>query len=78
MNNEDIQVFGAIGPFQMQEKNHLVFISAYILIAGMIGLVGLEFMELKIRKKISLDNYPFFQDHLMASSKFSLFFNNAC
>lgn len=50
-SNEDIQVFGAIGPLPDAGKKSLSFISAYILIIGMIGLVGSGIYKIKSKKK---------------------------
>ena len=50
-SNEDIQVFGAIGPLPDAGKKSLSFISAYILIIGMIGLAGSGIYKIKSKKK---------------------------
>ncbi len=50
-SNEDIQVFGAIGPLPDAGKKSLSFISAYILIIGMVGLVGSGIYRIKSKKK---------------------------
>lgn len=50
-SNEDIQVFGAIGPLPDAGKKSLSFISAYILIIGMVGLVGAGIYRIKSKKK---------------------------
>ena len=38
-SNEEIQVFGAIGPLPDAGKKSLSFISVYVLVIGMVGLV---------------------------------------
>ena len=50
-SNEDIQVFGAIGPLPDAGKKSLSFISAYILIIGMIGLIGSGIYKIKSKEK---------------------------
>lgn len=50
-SNEDIQVFGAIGPLPDAGKKSLSFVSAYILIIGMVGLVGSGIYKIKSKKK---------------------------
>ena len=51
-SNEDIQVFGAIGPLPDAGKKSLSFVSAYILIIGMVGLVGSGIYKIKSKKKL--------------------------
>jgi len=50
-SGEDIQVFGAIGPLPDAGKKSLSFVSAYILIIGMVGLVGSGIYKIKSKKK---------------------------
>lgn len=50
-SNEDIQVFGAIGPLPDAGKKSLSFVSAYILIIGMVGLVCSGIYKIKSKKK---------------------------
>ena len=50
-SNEEIQVFGAIGPVPDAGKKSLGFISIYILIIGMIGLVVVGIYGIKNRKR---------------------------
>lgn len=50
-SNEDTQVFGAIGPLPDAGKKSLSFISLYVLIVGMIGLVGSGIYKIKSGKK---------------------------
>ena len=50
-SNEDIQVFGAIGPLPDAGKKSLSFVSAYILIIGMVGLVSSGIYKIKSKKK---------------------------
>ena len=50
-SNEDIQVFGAIGPLPDAGKKSLSFVSVYILIIGMVGLVGSGIYKIKSKKK---------------------------
>jgi len=50
-SSEETQVFGAIGPLPDAGKKSLSFISAYILIIGMIGLVGSGIYKIKSKKK---------------------------
>lgn len=51
IENEETQVFGAIGPLPDTEKKLLGFISIYILVAGMIGLIGAGIYEVKNKRK---------------------------
>ena len=51
IENEETQVFGAIGPLPDTEKKLLGFISIYILATGMIGLIGAGIYEVKNRRK---------------------------
>ena len=50
-SNEEIQVFGAIGPLPDAGKKSLGFISVYVLVIGMIGLVLAGIYSVKNRKK---------------------------
>lgn len=50
-SNEEIQVFGAIGPLPDAGKKSLGFISIYILIVGMVGLVVVGIYGIKNRKR---------------------------
>jgi hypothetical protein len=50
-NNEEILVFGAIGPLPDASKKSLGLISVYILIIGTIGLVGSGINGIKNRKR---------------------------
>ncbi len=51
VNNEETQVFGAIGPLPDGSKTLLGFISIYVLVIGMIGLVGVGIYQIKNRMK---------------------------
>ena len=48
---EEVQVFGAIGPLPDAGKKSLGFISMYIVIAGMVGLVSVGVYGIKKRKR---------------------------
>ena len=50
-NNEEILVFGAIGPLPDASKKSLGLISVYILVIGMIGLIGSGINGIKNRKR---------------------------
>ena len=50
-SNEEIHVFGAIGPVPDAGKKSLGFISIYVLIIGMIGLVLVGIYGIKNRRK---------------------------
>lgn len=50
-SNEEIQVFGAIGPLPDAGKKSLGFISIYILIVGMVGLVAVGVYGIKNRRR---------------------------
>jgi hypothetical protein len=50
-SNEETQVFGAIGPLPDAGKKSLSFISSYVLIIGMAGLIGSGIYRVKSRKK---------------------------
>lgn len=50
-SSEETQVFGAIGPLPDAGKKSLSFVSAYILIIGMVGLVGSGIYKIKSKKK---------------------------
>jgi len=49
-SNEEIQVFGAIGPLPDENKKSLSYISVIVLIIGMIGLIGSTILKIKNRK----------------------------
>ncbi len=49
--SEEVQVFGAIGPIPDAGKKSLGFISMYIVVAGMIGLVAVGIYGIKKRKR---------------------------
>ena len=49
-SNEEIQVFGAIGPLPDEGKKSLSYISVIVLISGMIGLIGSTILKIKNRK----------------------------
>ncbi|MDH3203372.1 MAG: hypothetical protein OEL81_01685 [Nitrosopumilus sp.] len=51
VNNEETQVFGAIGPLPDGSKTLLGFISIYVLVIGMIGLVGVGIYLIRNRMK---------------------------
>ena len=50
-SNEEIQVFGAIGPLPDENKKSLSYISVVVLIIGMIVLIGLTILKIKNRKQ---------------------------
>ena len=50
-SNEDVHVFGAIGPLPDAGKKSLSFVSTYILIIGMVGLIGSGIYKIKSKKK---------------------------
>ena len=50
-SNEETQVFGAIGPLPDAGKKSLGFISVYILVIAMIGLVGVGIYGIKNRRR---------------------------
>ena len=50
-SNEEIQVFGAIGPLPDAGKKSLGFISVYVLVIGMVGLVGVVIYGIKNRRR---------------------------
>ena len=50
-SNEENQVFGAIGPSPDAGKKTLGFISVYVLIIGMMGLIGTGIYAVKNRKR---------------------------
>jgi len=50
-SNEETHVFGAIGPLPDAGKKTLGFISVYVLVIGMIGLVGVGVYAVKNRKR---------------------------
>ena len=50
-SNEDVHVFGAIGPLPDAGKKSLSFVSTYVLIIGMVGLVGSGIYKIKSKKK---------------------------
>jgi hypothetical protein len=49
--NEEIQVFGAMGPLPDASKKLLGLISGYILIIGMVGMVGFGINVIRNRKR---------------------------
>ena len=51
VDHEETQVFGAIGPLPDGNKTLLGFISIYILVIGMIGLVGVGIYQIKNKTK---------------------------
>ena len=51
VTNEETQAFGAIGPLPDAGKKSLGFISVYILVVGMVGLVGGAIYGIKNRKR---------------------------
>ena len=50
-SNEETHVFGAIGPLPDAGKKTLGFISVYVLVIGMVGLVGVGVYTVKNRKR---------------------------
>ena len=50
-SNEETQVFGAIGPLPDSGKKIFGIIPVYVIIAGMIGLVGVGIFGIKNRKR---------------------------
>ena len=50
-SNEEIQVFGAIGPLPDENKKSLSYISVAVLIIGMIVLIGSTILKIKNRKQ---------------------------
>lgn len=50
-SNEEFQVFGAIGPMPDAGKKSISFVSACVLIIGMIGVAGSAIYRVKSRKK---------------------------
>ncbi len=51
IGNEESQVFGAVGPLPDAGKKSLGFISIYVLVVGMIGLIGAGIYEVKNRRR---------------------------
>jgi hypothetical protein len=51
ISNEETHVFGAIGPLPDAGKKTLAFISVYVLVIGMAGLVGVGAYTIKNRKR---------------------------
>ncbi|MCV0366424.1 MAG: hypothetical protein K5798_04040 [Nitrosopumilus sp.] len=51
-NNEETQVFGAIGPTPDSGKKALGFIPVYVIVVGMIGLAVVGIIEIKNRKRL--------------------------
>jgi len=49
-SDEEIQVFGAIGPLPDEGKKALSYISVIVLISGMVGLIGSTILKIKNRK----------------------------
>ncbi len=50
-SDEETHVFGAIGPLPDSGKKTLGFIPVYVIVAGMIGLVGVGIIGIKNRKR---------------------------
>ncbi|MBS1267981.1 MAG: hypothetical protein MAG458_00696 [Nitrosopumilus sp.] len=50
VDDEEIQVFGAIGPIPDEGKKLLSYVSVLILIIGMIGLIGAAILKIKNKK----------------------------
>ena len=50
-SNEEIHVFGAVGPVPDVAKKYLGFISIYVLIIGMVGLVLVSIYGIKNRRR---------------------------
>ena len=50
-DNEEIHVFGAIGPLPDDEAKFLSYISVIVIVFGMIGLIGMGAHKIKNRKK---------------------------
>jgi hypothetical protein len=50
-SNEETHVFGAIGPLPDAGKKMLGFVSVYVLVIGMVGLVGVGVYTVKNRKR---------------------------
>ena len=50
-SNEETQVFGAIGPLPDSGKKILGVIPVYVIVVGMIGLVGVGILGIKNRKR---------------------------
>jgi len=51
INEKEIKIFGVIGPEPDAGKKSLGFVSLYILIIGLIGMVGVAIYAIKNRKK---------------------------
>lgn len=51
-NNEETQVFGAIGPIPDSGKKVLGFIPVYVIVAGMAGLAIVGIVGIKNRKRL--------------------------
>lgn len=51
-NNEETQVFGAIGPIPDSGKKILGFIPVYVIVAGMVGLAIVGIVGIKNRKRL--------------------------
>ena len=51
-SDEEAQVFGAIGPLPDSGKKSLGFISVYVLVIGMAGLVGTGIYRIKNRRSV--------------------------
>lgn len=49
--NEEIQVFGAIGPLPDAGKKSLGFISVYVIVVGMVGLIGVGIYSIKNKRR---------------------------
>jgi len=50
-DEKEVQIFGVIGPEPDEAKKSLGFISLYILVIGLVGLVGVTIYVIKNRKK---------------------------
>jgi hypothetical protein len=50
-DEKEVQIFGVIGPEPDAAKKSLGFISLYILVIGLVGLVGVTIYVIKNRKK---------------------------
>ena len=50
-NDEEIQVFGALGPLPNAEKRSIGFVSVYILVVGMAGLIVVGIYSVKNRNR---------------------------
>ena len=74
LGDEDSQIIGVIGNMPDSTKLSIGKTGFYVLIAGLIGIVGLGIYAVKNRRKrISWDNYPFLWDHQQRYQSFHLF-----